>query len=90
MYVSGVLGIDKDTMRLVEGDFTTELRQALRNLGAILQAANSSYEKVVKVTAFLSDLNDFTVFNDVYKECKCKDLCNLLLQIEIIITGEHT
>lgn len=70
VYVSGVLGVDKDTMRLVEGDFTIEVRQALRNLGAILQAANSSFEKVVKVTVFLNDLNDFTALNDVYKECK--------------------
>lgn len=70
VYVSGVLGVDKDTMRLVEGEFTIEVRQALRNLGAILQAANSSFEKVVKVTVFLSDLNDFTALNDVYKECK--------------------
>lgn len=70
VYVSGVLGVDKDTMRLVEGDFTSEVRQALRNLGAILEAANSSFEKVVKVTVFLSDLNDFVAFNDAYKECK--------------------
>lgn len=70
VYVSGVLGVDKDTMKLVEGEFSAEVRQALRNLGAILHAGNSSFDKVVKVTIFLSDLNDFTVLNDVYKECK--------------------
>nr|CAI5831977.1 unnamed protein product [Callosobruchus analis] len=73
LYVSGVIGMDKDTMKLVDGDFSAEVRQALRNLGAILQAANSSYEKVVKVTVFLSDLNDFVALNNVYKEFFTKD-----------------
>lgn len=70
LYVSGVLGLDKGTMKLVEGDVATEARQALTNLGFILQAANSSYEKVVKTTIFLNDINDFPAVNDVYKECK--------------------
>ncbi|CAH1992146.1 unnamed protein product [Acanthoscelides obtectus] len=65
--------MDKDTMKLVDGDFSAEVRQTLRNLGAILQAANSSYEKVVKVTVFLSDLNDFVALNNVYKEFFTKD-----------------
>ncbi|KAJ8922105.1 hypothetical protein NQ315_004037 [Exocentrus adspersus] len=73
MYVSGVLGLDKDTMKIVEGDVTTETRQALRNLGYILQAGNSSYDKVVKSTIFLSDMNDFAAVNDVYREFFVKD-----------------
>ncbi|KAJ8950615.1 hypothetical protein NQ318_010814 [Aromia moschata] len=73
LYVSGVLGLDKDTMKLVEGDVTTEARQALCNLGIILQAANSAYDKVVKTTIFLSDINDFAAVNDVYKEFFTRD-----------------
>ncbi|XP_018567161.1 rutC family protein UK114-like [Anoplophora glabripennis] len=73
MYVSGVLGLEKETMKIVEGDVTTETRQALRNLGYILQAGNSSYDKVVKSTIFLSDLNDFAAVNDVYREFFIKD-----------------
>ncbi|XP_060520357.1 rutC family protein UK114 [Cylas formicarius] len=73
LYVSGCLGLDKDTMKLVEGDVSAETRQALKNLGHILQAANSSYDKVVKTTIFLSDINDFAAVNEVYKEFFTKD-----------------
>lgn len=68
--MSGCLGLDKDTMKLVEGDVSCETRQALRNLGFILQAAESSYDKVIKTTIYMSDMNDFTAINEVYKECE--------------------
>ncbi|KAJ8930061.1 hypothetical protein NQ314_017184 [Rhamnusium bicolor] len=73
LYVSGVLGLDKDTMKLVEGDVATEARQALKNLGYILQAGNSAYDKVVKTTIFLSDITDFAAVNEVYTEFFTKD-----------------
>lgn len=57
-------------MKLADGDFSNEARQALINLGTVLKAADSSYEKVVKATVFLNDLNNFNDFNTVYKECK--------------------
>ncbi|KAG5891011.1 hypothetical protein JTB14_022589 [Gonioctena quinquepunctata] len=68
IYVSGVLGVNKDTMKLVEGDFSTEMRQALRNLKAILEAGSSSLDKVVKVTVLMSDINNFGSMNEVYSE----------------------
>lgn len=58
-------------MKLVEGDVSAETRQALRNLGQILLAAESAYDKVIKTTIFMSDINDFASINEVYKECKC-------------------
>lgn len=70
LYVSGVLGLDKDTMKLVEGGAAAEARQALKSLGHILEAAGSSYEKVVKSTIFLNNIDDFAAVNDVYKDCK--------------------
>ena len=45
MYVSGVLGLDKDTMKLVPGGVEPEAIRALQNLGAVLEAANSNYSK---------------------------------------------
>lgn len=68
LYVSGCLGLNKDTMKLVEGDVSIEARQAFKNLGIILQEAGSSFDKVVKSTVLLQDINDFSVVNDVYKE----------------------
>ncbi|XP_050299917.1 rutC family protein UK114 [Anthonomus grandis grandis] len=73
LYVSGCLGLDKDTMKLVEGDVSTETRQALRNLGHILTAAETSYDKVIKTTIFMSDINDFAAINQVYNEFFTKD-----------------
>ncbi|ENN71586.1 rutC family protein UK114 [Dendroctonus ponderosae] len=73
LYVSGCLGLDKDTMKLVEGDVSTETRQALRNLGEILHAADSAYDKVIKTTIFMSDMNEFSSINEVYKEFFTKD-----------------
>lgn len=64
------MGLDKDTNKLVEGDVATEGRQALKNLGQILQEAGTSYDKVIKTTIFLDDINDFARINEVYKECK--------------------
>ncbi|KAF2903307.1 hypothetical protein ILUMI_02871 [Ignelater luminosus] len=68
LYVSGVLGLNKDTMKLVEGGAAEEARQALKSLGFILEAAGSSYEKVIKSTVLLKDIQDFAAVNDVYKE----------------------
>lgn len=71
VYVSGVLGLDKDTMKLVDGGAAAEARLALKHLGCILEAAGTSYDNVVKTNIFLNDINDFASVNDVYKECKC-------------------
>ena len=67
-YISGVLGLDKDTMKLVPGGIEAETRQALKNLGQVLEAADSSYEKVIKATILLHDMKDFATVNKVYTE----------------------
>lgn len=68
VYLSGVLGIDMKTLKLADGGAVAEARQALVNMGHILKEAGSSYEKVVKTTVFLNNINDFTGVNEVYKE----------------------
>lgn len=69
LFVSGVLGMDVSTNKLVDGGAVEEARQALKNIGAILEEADSSYEKVVKTTILLNDIADFGAVNEVYKEC---------------------
>jgi 2-iminobutanoate/2-iminopropanoate deaminase len=69
LYVSGVLGLNKDTMKLVEGGAAAEAREALCSLGHILEEAGSSYDNVVKSTIFLNNIDDFAAVNEVYKEC---------------------
>nr|7ZS6_AAA Chain AAA, Reactive intermediate deaminase A [Apis mellifera]7ZS6_BBB Chain BBB, Reactive intermediate deaminase A [Apis mellifera]7ZS6_CCC Chain CCC, Reactive intermediate deaminase A [Apis mellifera] len=68
LYLSGILGIDVKTEKLVNGGAVAETRQALLNMGHILKEAGSNYNKVIKTTIFLQDINDFTDVNEVYKE----------------------
>lgn len=73
VYVSGCLGIGTDG-KLVSGGVVPETRKALENLGAVLEAAGSNYEKVVKTTIFVQNLEDFGSVNDEYKKGQCNVL----------------
>ncbi|MCK7531695.1 MAG: Rid family detoxifying hydrolase [Marinilabiliales bacterium] len=59
LYISGQLGIDPKTGKMVEGDVKAQTRQVLRNIEAILQAAGYSLIEVVKSTCLLSDIANF-------------------------------
>ena len=66
VYTSGQIAIDPATGNLVEGDVRAQTEQVMKNLGAVLAAAGTSYENAVKTTCFLADISDFAVFNEVY------------------------
>ncbi|MBQ9369876.1 MAG: regulator [Clostridia bacterium] len=66
VYTSGQLGIDLSG-RLAEG-LEGQTRRAIENLSAVLLAAGSSLSSVVKTTCYLSNINDFTRFNEIYAE----------------------
>jgi 2-iminobutanoate/2-iminopropanoate deaminase len=68
LYISGCLGLDAQSGNLVSGGAVSEARQALVNMGYILEEAGCSYNNVVKCTLLLADINDFAAINDVYKE----------------------
>ncbi|TMW47515.1 hypothetical protein DOY81_007407 [Sarcophaga bullata] len=68
VYVSGCLGLDKATNQLVAGGIAEQTEVAMKNLEAILVAADSGLDKVIKNTVFLKDLADFGAFNEVYKK----------------------
>lgn len=53
---------------LVVGDVEAQTHQVMKNLGAVLEAAGSSYAKIVQTTCYLADMNDFPAFNKVYAE----------------------
>ncbi len=65
VFVAGQLGL-KPGDTAVAGDISTQTEQALRNLGAILEAAGSSLDNLVKTSVFLQDLGDFAAMNEVY------------------------
>lgn len=66
VYLSGCIGIDKDTSQLVDGGVVPETIKTLENIEAILEAAGSAIEKVVKTTIFVADMNDFAKINEEY------------------------
>jgi 2-iminobutanoate/2-iminopropanoate deaminase len=68
LFVSGQLGIDPLTGKMVEGGVGAQARQALTNVMAILMAANMSLRDAVQVQVFLVDIADFAAVNEVYKE----------------------
>lgn len=69
VFVSGQVGRDPVTGRIVEGGTGPETRQSLKNLRAILEAAGSSIDFVVKTTCFLIDMSEFETFNKAYAAC---------------------
>lgn len=68
IFTAGQLGIDPASGNLVEDGIAGETRQALKNVKAILTAAGSGMDQVIKTTVFLKDLNDFATMNAVYAE----------------------
>lgn len=67
VFVSGQLGLDPGSPELVGETIEEQTEQVFQNLGAILEAAGSSLERIVKTTVFLTDLGTFQGMNDVYR-----------------------
>jgi len=68
VYTAGQIGLDPSTMEIVSGGIEAETRQVLNNLKAVLAAAGSGLEYVVKTTVFLRDMSDFPKMNAIYAE----------------------
>jgi 2-iminobutanoate/2-iminopropanoate deaminase len=68
IFVSGQIPIEPQLDAVVRGDIEVQTRQALKNLSAVLEAAGSGLQGVVMTTVYLTDLNDFPRFNQVYAE----------------------
>ena len=66
VYCSGQIPLDPVTGQIVEGDVAVQTERVLENLKAVLEAAGSSLEKVLKTTVFLNDMGEFTKMNEVY------------------------
>lgn len=66
LYSSGQIALDPATGEVVGTTITEQAEQVMKNLGAILEEAGVSYDKVVKTTCFLAEMGDFAAFNEVY------------------------
>ncbi|XP_038246128.1 2-iminobutanoate/2-iminopropanoate deaminase [Dermochelys coriacea] len=68
MYIAGQLGMDPSSGQLVPGGAKEEAKQALKNIGEILKAADCDYCNVVKTTVLMADMKDFSDINEIYKQ----------------------
>jgi 2-iminobutanoate/2-iminopropanoate deaminase len=66
LYTSGQIAINPLTNELVLEDIETETEQVMENLKAVLEAAEMTFENVIKVSIFISDMNNFSKINTIY------------------------
>jgi 2-iminobutanoate/2-iminopropanoate deaminase len=67
VFTSGQIGIDSKTGQLAEG-FEGQFEQVFKNLTAVLEAAGSSPDHILKATVFLADMNDYNTLNELYRK----------------------
>ena len=65
VYLSGQIALDPKTMKLVEGDFESQAKRVFENLRAVCRAAGGDFDRVVRVTVYLTDLANFAKVNEV-------------------------
>lgn len=66
LYTSGQIAIDPETNTFAGGSITEQTERVMKNLMAVLEAAGTNADNVVKTTCFLADIADFAAFNEVY------------------------
>lgn len=66
LYTSGQIPLDPESGAMVEGGIKAQAERVMKNLAAVLEAAGTGFDNVVKTTCFLADMADFAVFNQVY------------------------
>lgn len=97
LYTSGQIPLDPVSQQMVGSDITEQTEQVMKNLCAVLNAAGTNFDNVIKTTCFLSNIDDFAAFNAVYgkyitsapaRSCVAvKDLPKgALVEVEIIAT----
>ncbi len=68
VFLSGQIPLDPQSMEVVDGDFEARARQVFRNLAAVAAAAGGSLDDAVKITVFLTDLDNFATVNKVMED----------------------
>lgn len=66
IYTSGQIPLDPKSGQLVDGDIKQQADRAIKNVIAVLEAAGTSADKVIKTMCFLADMDDFADFNEIY------------------------
>ena len=99
VFTSGQIQLNPKTGEIQGTTIEEQAEQVMKNLGAVLEAAGSSYEKTIKTTCFLADMGDFAAFNEVYgkyftgkpsRSCVAVKTLpkNVLCEVEVIAEAE--
>ena len=90
LYISGHLGRDPATNKLVTGGVEAETRQSLANIREVLRAANMDFSNVMTVTAYITSFSDFARFNAIYRETFPSDQpARATVQVAALNDGAH-
>ena len=73
LFIAGQIGIDPSTAAIVDGGITEQTEQVMRNIGAILEAADYSFSDVVKYSCILSDMENFQTLNAIFAKYYPRD-----------------
>jgi len=68
VYLSGQIALDPETMQVVDGDISVQIRRVFDNLKAVAEAAGGSFNDIVKLNVFLTDLSNFPIVNEIMAE----------------------
>lgn len=68
VFLSGQIPLNPETMEIVEGGIKEQTAKVMENLAEVLKEANSSFDNVLKTTCYLSDMDNFVAFNEVYAQ----------------------
>lgn len=74
LYASGQIPINPETGEMQNSSIEEETHQVMKNIGAILEAANINFSNIIKTTIFITDMNDFSIVNEVYASYFSDDL----------------
>lgn len=99
VFTSGQIPLNPETGEIQGTTIEEQAEQVMKNLGAVLEATGSSYEKTIKTTCFLADMGDFATFNEVYgkyftgkpsRSCVAVKTLpkNVLCEVEVIAEAE--
>ena len=100
LYSAGQIAINPETNEIEATDIVGQTEQVCKNLGAVLEAAGSGFDNVLKTTCFLADMGDFAAFNEIYAKyftSKPARSCvavktlpkNVLCEVELIAVVEE-
>lgn len=87
VYTSGQIPIDPITEQIKSNDISEQSEQAIRNLAAVLLAAGSDLDRVVKTTCFLNSMNDFAAFNEIYAKYFTKKPARNCVEVSALPKG---